>query len=300
MRPGFRPAVERLESQILMTGLLLPSLGVSGPTLPVVNVSPVTQPAGGAQLPLRLTLTTDKSVYVVGQPVKMTLTETNTTNHVVQIGDGPSVDGFFVSQNGATVWRSNAGFQPFFIRLINLAPGQSYTLRATWDGHPNSAFGGGELSATLTGTFVIHNQIAQYGLSAAPVTITIRPATPPTQPLALKVTTDQASYRVGQPVTVTLTETNTSNHDVPALFGAQILNATVSGPKGPVWQFHDRRLSPTILGVLHAGQTRQLTLTWDGTPNLLGASVVPGTYTVKAGVDGVSGTASFAVTGTSS
>lgn len=292
--PRSRPVVEGLEAKALTAGLVVPPVGPVGLTLPVVDVTPVTRPAAGALVPVALTLTTDRSAYQVGQPVTITLKETNTTDRVVQISDGPSVDGFYVSQKGVTVWRSNAGFQPFFIREIDLAPGQSYTLRATWDGHPNSAFGGGELSASPTGAFVIHDQVAQYGVTAAPVAITVQTAPVPTpQPLVVSVRTDRASYQVGQPVTITLTETNTSRRDVPALFGARILNATVTGPKGPVWQFRDLRASATFLGVLHAGQSRTFTLTWDGAANLPGGAVVPGRYTVRAGVDGVSGAAVF-------
>src|SRR5277367_5812819 len=55
---------------------------------------------------LAYSLTTDKSVYAVGQPVQLTFTETNTSNAPVTVTDGPSIDGFNVSEGGTTVWQS--------------------------------------------------------------------------------------------------------------------------------------------------------------------------------------------------
>jgi hypothetical protein len=279
-RSRVRPVVEGLEAKALMSGL----------TNPAVDSARVSEPG-----PVALTISTDRTVYQAGQPVTMILTETNTSRQTVRIYDGPSFDGFFLTRNGVTVWRSNPGPQILLLRWIDLAPGQSYTLRATWDGHPNTELGM-RLPGTPAGIFEVHSQVTQDHVSAAPVTITVRPAPVPSeQPLVVSVTTDRASYRVGQSVAIRLTETNTSSHDVPALFGARILNATVTGPKGPVWQFRDLRASLTFLGVLHAGQSRTFTLTWNGAPDLPGAAVVPGAYTVRAGVDSVSGAARFAL-----
>jgi hypothetical protein len=251
MRPKYHPVIERLESYTLLSGTAIPTVGLSGFTLPMVNVTGLTEQASAVPAPLKLTLTTDKSVYQVGQTVTMTLTEKNTSNQTLLIGDGPSVDGFFVTQNGATVWRSNAGPQPFFIREISLAPGQVFTLKATWDGHPNSAFGGGELTATPTGTFVVHSQVIQSGAQANTVTITVQSPTPtPTPPptpvtpsstrtVSVHVTTDRASYKVGGPVTVTLTETNTGTLGVPVGGAGAPARVSVTGPDGAA-----RRTSP--------------------------------------------------------
>lgn len=266
MRPTYRPSVEGLESLTLLSGL-----------------------APG----LTETLTTDRPSYPVGTPVHMRLTEANTSRQDVSFWAGPSTDGFTVTQNGATVWRSNGGYLPQYIQRITLHPGESYTLQATWDGHPNDEQGI-ESPATPTGTFQVHNQLEGRSDTDQPARITIeaaptpRPAPPPR---SVSVTTDRASYRPGQPVTITLTETNTTGHDVPAVFGCQILSASATGPGGPVWRYRDMRLCPTIVGVLHAGESRRFTLVWDGRPHAPGARLVPGVYTIRAGVDGVSGTA---------
>ena len=84
----------------------------------------------------------------------MTFTETNTSDSTVRVPIGPSIDGFTITQNGATVWRSNSGIEPYFILLENLAPGASITLTATWT------------ASNLTGTFAVHNQLDPDGAAA--------------------------------------------------------------------------------------------------------------------------------------
>jgi hypothetical protein len=271
MRPRFRPTIEPLEAQTLPSGVL--------PAVAPVSPAPVT-----------LTLTTDKAEYQSGQPVHMTLTETNTSGHQVTITDGPSVDGFYVTQKGATVWRSNAGAQPMFLRVVDLLPGQSYTLSATWDGHSNDPSGSD--GPLLTGTFQVHSQVSFNGAEAPPVTVTIQPAPPAAAPaLTVSVTTSRTSYLAGQPVTITLTETNRGKTDARVMTGAQILNGSVSSLAGRVWVYRDLREIATGIGVLHPGESRTFTLLWNGRPNQTGARVVPGFYAVRVGVDGLSAAA---------
>jgi hypothetical protein len=109
--------------------------------------------------------------------------------------------------------------------------------------------------------------------------------------LTVSVTTDHASYRVGQPVTITLTETNTGTRDATVLTGGGIIHASAAGPLGAVWVFGDPRVITTALGVLHPGQSRTFTLVWNGQTNVPGGRVVPGSYAVFAGVDGLLGAA---------
>src|SRR4051794_28360473 len=105
---------------------------------------------------LAVSLTTDRSVYQVGQPIIMTLTETNTGDHEIDVEFGPAIDGFFVTRGGVEVWRSNLGPQPqgLFIGLKTLAPGEAFTRSATWDGQPNE----GPLTS-LTGGFEVHSEV---------------------------------------------------------------------------------------------------------------------------------------------
>ena len=103
---------------------------------------------------LAVSLTTDHSFYQLGQPVKMTLTETNNSFHNVQVVLGPSIDAFFISQDGATVWTSaNKGPVPMYILVETLKPGQSLTLKATWNGMPNEGMG----------VFEVHNALIPNG-----------------------------------------------------------------------------------------------------------------------------------------
>ena len=64
---------------------------------------------------LAYSLTTDQSAYQPGQPIVMTFQVTNVSTHAITVDDGPSIDGFIVSQDGAEVWRSNSGVNPLFI-----------------------------------------------------------------------------------------------------------------------------------------------------------------------------------------
>ena len=123
----------------------------SAPLPPIVTApSPTPTPIATTPIttsPLAVSLTTNQATYLPGQTVRMTFTETNTSDSTVRVPIGPSIDGFTITQNGATVWRSNAGIEPLIIVLENLAPGASITLSATWT------------ASNLTGTFAVHNQL---------------------------------------------------------------------------------------------------------------------------------------------
>jgi Domain of unknown function (DUF4214)/Intracellular proteinase inhibitor len=120
---------------------------------------------------LAYSVTTDKSSYAPGQPVQLTFSETNVSNQDVKIGWGPSIDGFQVSHNGATIWASNEGMNPMFIALQTLAPGQSFTLHATWNGQQDEG-----TATTPGGMYTVTNQLVLA--SAANATITIAPSVP--------------------------------------------------------------------------------------------------------------------------
>ena len=104
--------------------------------------------------PLAVSVTTNQATYLPGQTVTMTFTETNTSDSTIRVPIGPSIDGFTITQDGATVWKSNSGIEPDIVVLENLAPGTSITLTATWT------------ASDLTGTFAVHNQLDPGGASA--------------------------------------------------------------------------------------------------------------------------------------
>ncbi len=84
-------------------------------------------------------LSTNHAVYQGGEAVVITLVETNTSKQSIQVAEGPSLNGFSVSENGRQVWRSNPGVQPQFLTLLTLQPGKSLTITASWDGQSNEA-----------------------------------------------------------------------------------------------------------------------------------------------------------------
>jgi len=172
---------------------------------------------------LSYSLTTDQSSYQVGQPVQMTFTETNTGTTPVSVGVGPTNSGFDVVQNGVTVWESNTGPLPQYILLKILLPGQSETLKATWDGIPNEV-----PPSVLTGSFTVTNQQAPTGASA---TFQIQPQSGAN--LATSVTTDKAVYAVGEPVQMTFTETNRGSAPVKVIAGGGTFAVTEAGTQ--VW-----------------------------------------------------------------
>ncbi len=145
MHHVFRPSAERLEALNLLSSVApAPASEVSG--------SPIVE-----------TLTTDKSVYKVGQPIHITLTETNTTNTDLVSSDMKQVGGFTVSRNFKTLWEFRAGRRA--ATSFTLQPGQTHAFTVTWNGHPN--VGSLSRSAPLTGTVQVDNTLANDTVSIA-------------------------------------------------------------------------------------------------------------------------------------
>ena len=168
---------------------------------------------------LAYSLTTDKSAYAVGQPVQLTFTETNISKQNVTVDDGPSIDGFNVTLDGHTIWKSNSGINPLYIQANTLKPGQSLTETATWNGESTA-----DPSIAATGSFVVTNQLAPTSASAS---FQI------TSPVTYSVTTSQPTYQFGQPVQLTLTATNPSNQSVAVNLNPASFTVTQGG--NPVW-----------------------------------------------------------------
>lgn len=145
--------LETLDGKVLLSAIATPPVPVSPPI-----IAPVSQG-------LVVKLSTDHQVYRRGQPVVITLTETNASQHDITVDSGPSLGGFFVTHNGRRVWASNAGIQPMFVLVRTLSTGQSITQSATWNGHSNIG-----PARTVTGRFVIGSQIE----GIQPVSIQIR------------------------------------------------------------------------------------------------------------------------------
>lgn len=150
-----KPVFERFEQRELLS-----IQTVAPPPAAVVSISP---PGQG----LTLTLTTDRRVYRAGQPVVMTLTETNTSTSDIHIASGPASAGFVAMRAGRRVWTSNPGIQPMFLVSQTLRPGQSISWSSTWIWGGRSNTGRGW---PASGRFTIASQVPHV----PPVTILIR------------------------------------------------------------------------------------------------------------------------------
>jgi hypothetical protein len=166
--------LEQLEAKTLLSNLLHRPTTIpagSQEVQPIPSPGAATWPSG-----IAASLTTDKLVYPRGQPIRMTFTATNVTDQPLQLDVGPSIDGFEVLQNGRLVWNSNGGINPLFIMVKTLQPGQSLTLKATWDGTRNDG------SAATGGTFTVINQLDPQGAVA---TVRVVPARSQPSPRSL-------------------------------------------------------------------------------------------------------------------
>jgi hypothetical protein len=116
---------------------------------------------------LSYSLTTDQPIYQVGQPIKLTFTETNTGKKPVKVEVRPT--DFTISQNGVTIWQSDPSNENQSPRPKSLRPGQSVSQTASWDGMWNnpsdSVFGSSQNSLqNIFGAFVVSNPNAKQGL----------------------------------------------------------------------------------------------------------------------------------------
>ena len=153
MRRSRKLLIESLEGRALLSTVTLPVALAPPSTVAPVNPG------------LLVKLTTNERVYRPGQPVVMTLTETNTSQQEISVFLGPSTTGFFATHDGRRVWASNTGIQPMFLVSQTVKPGESITLSATWNGHSNI----GPASA-VSG----HVQIGSQVEGVQPVNILIR------------------------------------------------------------------------------------------------------------------------------
>ncbi|MBV8265025.1 MAG: hypothetical protein JO252_01620 [Planctomycetaceae bacterium] len=268
-----RPRVEPLESRDLPVGFIVP------------HPIPITSSQSSASVKL----TASPSPYQPGEPESLTLTETNTSFHPEVVSTGSGIADFWVTQGDVEVWRqSKDGPHPLGpSSLVGvLAPRQSRTFSAIWDGHFNEA-----APPNPAGPFVFHaavdNQLAMTGVGAA---ISLAPQAS----LAVSAATDRPSYRIGQPVRITFTETNT---------GPTAVGVDVGGPSAvtitrqgiEVWKMSGPMVFPTPALLLQPGQSRQDTIVWPGRFTEHTWLPMTGTFVVHGTLDGTPTSAVFRV-----
>jgi hypothetical protein len=185
MRHQLRPKFDGLEDKTLLSSF---AAGVS-----VHANAHLAEVRRDVEAPaISASLTTSQTTLNPGQVVQFRLALTNTSNHTVTIGLGPSVDGFYATHNGKVVWRSNNGLEPEFIVRRTLRPGQTITLSADWT-----------VPASMTGTFVVHNQLFPTGPTAT-ITVTTTPVHPaPVHPAPVSPTPVSPSPGRPSPVSPT-------------------------------------------------------------------------------------------------
>ena len=253
-----------MESRALLAGFVIPSE-------PLI---PITSPFADA-----LTVTKEGTSEV------LTLTETNTSTVDARVNVGCGVADFWVTEGGVEVWRLSRDPRPLCPISNNgvLPAHQSRTFSATWDGHFNEA-----MPPDATGPFVYHASLD--GVSVDSSELSAQPR------LVVGITTDRAVYRVGRPVTITLTETNE---------GTEAAGVGVCGPSRvaisrqgvEVWQQPARGPCPALALLLPPGQSRQYTVIWPGRFNEHRGTPKAGLFLIQATLDGVSATATIRIEG---
>jgi hypothetical protein len=221
-------------------------------------------------------LTTNQSVYQVGQPIDMTFTETNTSDQPVTVEVSPT--DFTISENDTAIWQSDSSNATQPPTAETLLPGQSVLQTASWDGTvPSLAVAPAGSPMNVFGTFIVSNPNAPQGLNA---TFQI------TNPIVSKLTTDKSVYQLGEPIQITYTDVNTADQPitVPARQDEQFtISNGMGGGTGPVaW--------PQIVfggtATIQPGQTFTATQTWNGLSGAYGPyniNDLTGTFTVGFG-----------------
>jgi hypothetical protein len=237
---------------------------------------------------LSTSLTTDKSIYQLGQPVTLNFTETNIGTAPIQVVEGPS--DFVITQNGQVVWKTAPlPLMPggtIADRLVTLQPGQSYTQTATWNGVPDKL-----PSAYPSGTFVVSNSLEPPGKAT-----TFQIVAQPAADLTTKITTDKSVYDSGEPVQITLSETNVSAQPIVVLTGPPAFQISHAGTV--FWQSANPITLPALASwqTLQPGQSYTQTLTWKASLNsAVVSSQVVGQFSVSDLLDPDGSSASFQV-----
>ncbi len=214
--------------------------------------------------PLQGALTTDQTTYLMGQPVQLTYTETNTSDQTITIVIANPL--YQIVHNGQPELPEMDPIGPTF---ETITPGQTITNQYTY--HP-PGFSPYTLE-NLTGEFVAE----VYDVPAAPgeFTADFQIAPPPSGAIVSRVTTDQPVYQDGQTVTMTFTETNVSDQPVVVPMGQT--GFEFDQPSPTLSLDLENLPGPYFAGwsTLQPGQSWTQTQMWPvGDP-------VPGTYTLE-------------------
>ncbi len=217
-------------------------------------------------------ISTNQSVYQVGQPIEITSSATNTSPHPVTVVNIRSLpESFEVSQNGTTIWQGGITgivvdpLEPppaYEVATMTIQPGHAATDTVTWDGIPSS---NASTVSTVTGSFVASFPGTPGGPTAlfqiqSPIqyTIAVAPSTFLGQP----------GYQEGQPVPITYTETNTSDEPVTVVIKPPDFEISLQYPPAVVWQSAPGAVEAAgITRTLQPGQSITQSATWNDIAN---------------------------------
>jgi hypothetical protein len=224
-----------------------PSIAATG-SFAVTNQLAPTSASGTFQIasPVNYSVATNQPTYQLGQPVQLTLTATNPSDQPVAVNLNAA--SFTVTQGGNPVWASSASASSQTTGSDTLAPGQTITQSATWDG-TTSWLG---QAIDHWGTFAVSSPGAPAGATAS---FQI------TSPLTSTLTTDKATYAANQPVVMTFQQTNSSDQPVTYLTGSDGFVVQQNGTT--VYTSTAPAVTATSL---KPGQSTTQTATWNGTP----------------------------------
>ncbi len=251
--------------------------------------------------PLAYTLTTDQSVYQLGQTIQISITETNTSDQTVWLPSWDISEVNILYKGTSVIADTLQLWAPPFSSPIDA--GQALTTSFTWNGipgyHPNYLAGTDYLPEPVaysqgypTGNFVV-----EYDPPFVPTPLsTTFEITPPSQDdLITSVTTDQPIYNPGQPVTLVFTETNAGNQPVPIIIGTPEFQVMQNGTI--IWETTWNWADPNTesWSTLQPGQSYSQTVTWDGIPNQGSAGNPTGVFTVSDNFDPNADVATFQI-----
>ena len=235
---------------------------------------------------LSTSLTTDQAVYQLGQPIQLTFTQTNVGTTPIKVLVGPT--SFDVTRTGAEIWNSSFPTAPPFVSdsWTTLQAGQSVTQTATWNGVPDNL-----PSAYSNGTFTVTNAMDPRGEST-----TFQIIAPPAADLSSTVTTDKSVYNFGEPIQLTLNETNVGSQPIVVLTGPTAFEIKHDG--ADLWDSTNPNDLPasTSWETLQPGQSFTQILSWSGpTWYTITRPQATGTFSVSNRLDPNGASASFQI-----
>lgn len=264
---------------------------------------------------LETILSTDQSTYPVGQPVRLTFSETNIGTEPIVVLAGPT--SFVISRNGAPFWSSSShGATPIQKPTwLTLQPGDTYAQTDTWDPGEKA-----RTSTLFSGPLTATNELDLRGGSASFRILTSSASTlppappepgppsqaqappaggagalPSTYPVVATLIPRRAAYRSGQAVRLSMILRNTSDSRIALKTNPQSDGITVA--RGSEVVYRSSRVGG-IAGSLRPRRVVKMSLVWSGRPNQPGfGGLAPGTYTVHVVKGGYSASAVIRIVG---